>query len=331
MIDLTNFNTLKVPAKAHNLIELTDVEQLKNISGKILFLGQGANVLFTKDFDGTIVHVNLKGKKVISQNDDEVTIEAAAGENWHELVMWTAENNWSGLENLAFVPGTVGAAVVGNIACYGQNQEDVFFRCQVLDLKSQSIKEFDKSDCKFKYRESIFKTKPELLVTSVQYKLSKKPLANTTYHSRFESLNIANPTPLNIANAVIALRQKKLPSIDEVGTAGSFFKNPIVSREKYEKISAQVKELQWYPVDKLQYPKDSPLPDMVKIPAGRLLDELGWKNKTIGRVSTYKNQALAIINLGGATGKEIFDYAEMMRSDVKKNFDIDLEYEVRII
>lgn len=331
MVDLTNFNTLRVPAKAKDLIELTNVEQLKNISGEILFLGHGANVLFTKDFDGTVVHINLKGKKIISENSNEVVVEVAAGENWHELVMWTVGNNWSGLENLAFVPGTVGAAVVGNIACYGQNQEDIFLNAQVTNLKSQKNEKYNKNDCEFRYRESVFKTKPELLITSVQYKLSKKPLANTTYHSRFESLNIANPTPLNIANAVIALRQKKLPSIDEVGTAGSFFKNPIVSREKYEKISAQVKELQWYPVDKLQYPKDSPLPDMVKIPAGRLLDELGWKNKVIGHVSTYKNQALAIINLGGATGQEIFDYAESMRADVKKNFGIELEYEVRII
>ena len=144
-------------------------------------------------------------------------------------------------------------------------------------------------------------------------------------------MNITNPTPLNIANAVIELRQKKLPSIDKVGTAGSFFKNPIVSREKYSEISAQVKELQWYPTDKLQYPKDAPLPDLVKIPAARLLDELGWKSKVIGRVSTYERQALAIINLGGATGQEIFDYAEKMREDIKKNFEIELEYEVRII
>lgn len=331
MIDLTSFNTLRVPAKANGLLELNAISQLKSIQDNYMFLGMGANVLFVHDFPGTIIRVDLKGRKVITQDDDSVIIEAAAGENWHELVMWTVENNWSGLENLAFVPGTVGAAVVGNIACYGQNQEEVFNRCQILDLRSQKTEEFVNSDCQFKYRESVFKIKPELLITSVQYKLSKKPLANTTYHSRFESLNITNPTPLNIANAVIELRQKKLPSVDKVGTAGSFFKNPIVTREKYKSLSAQVKELQWYPVDKLQYPKDTPLPDLVKIPAARLLDELGWKSRVIGRVSTYERQALAIINLGGATGQEIFDYAEKMRDDIKKNFEIELEYEVRII
>ena len=333
MVNLAQYNTLRVPAKAKDLMLLKFPKDLKKlrVDEQYMFLGLGANVLFVHDFPGTIIRVDLKGRQVISQTDDEVIIEAAAGENWHELVMWTVENNWSGMENMALIPGTVGAAVVGNIACYGQNQEDVFLNAQVTNLKSQKGEQYNISDCQFKYRESIFKTKPELLVTSVQYKLSKKPLANTTYHSRFESLNITNPTPLNIANAVIELRQKKLPSIDKVGTAGSFFKNPIVSREKYSEISAQVKELQWYPTDKLQYPKDAPLPDLVKIPAARLLDELGWKSKVIGRVSTYERQALAIINLGGATGQEIFDYAEMMREDIKKNFEIELEYEVRVI
>lgn len=331
MVNLAQYNTLRVPAKANGLLELNAISQLKNIPDNYMFLGLGANVLFVHDFDGTIIKVNLKGRKIVSQTDDEVIIEAAAGENWHELVMWTVENNWSGLENMAFIPGTVGAAVVGNIAAYGQNQEDVFLNAQVTNLKSQKNEKYNKNNCEFKYRESVFKIKPELLVTSVQYKLSKKPLANITYHSRFESLNITNPTPLNIANAVIELRQKKLPSVDKVGTAGSFFKNPIVTKAHYSLLNTQVKELQWYPVDKLQYPKDAPLPDLVKIPAGRLLDELGWKSKVVGRVSTYERQALAIVNLGGATGQEIFDYAEMMREDIKKNFDIVLEYEVRII
>ncbi len=331
MIDLTLFNTLRVPAKAKDFLLLDDVSQIKNITEPFMFLGLGANILFKNDFPGTVVQVNLKGRKVISENDDEVTIEVAAGENWHELVMWTVENNWSGMENMALIPGSVGAAVVGNIAAYGQNQEDIFINVQTTSLKSQKTEIFNKQECEFRYRESIFKLNPTLLVTSVTYKLSKKPLSNTSYHSRFESLENTNPTPRDIASAVIQLREKKLPSIDRVGTAGSFFKNPIVNRGKFSKISAQVKELQWYPIDKLQYPKDAAIPDLVKIPAGRLLDELGWKGKIIGQVSTFEKQALAIINLGGATGQEIFDYAEMMREDIRKRFEIELEYEVRVV
>ena len=176
------------------------------------------------------------------------------------------------------------------------------------------------------------------MITKVFYKLSKKYLGDLNYHSRFESLaeelkklGKSPDSPLNIAEAVISLRKFKQPDWTKVGTAGSFFKNSIVSKEKYLELSNKVKELQWYPVDKLQYTNTEQIPDQVKIPTGRLLDELGWKGKKIGNVSTHDKSALVIINLGGATGKEIFDYAELMRADVKKNFGIELEYEVKVI
>ncbi|MDP1743547.1 MAG: UDP-N-acetylmuramate dehydrogenase [Candidatus Amesbacteria bacterium] len=334
MVNLTSFNTLRVPAKANNLLELNNVSQLKNISEPFMFLGLGANVLFVHDFPGTIIQVNLKGRKVISQDDDEVIIEVAAGENWHELVMWTVENNWSGMENMALIPGTVGAAVVGNIAAYGQNQGDLVQSVEVYDLQKNTSEIFTHDQCKFVYRNSDLK---KYLITKVIYKLSKTAQFSTSYHSRYESLEkelskFAKPpyTIQDVAQAVINTRMIKMPDWTKIGTAGSFFKNPFVTREKYSMLSAQVKELQAYPTEKMLYPTEVDS-DLVKIPAGRLLDELGWRNKTIGRVSTFEKHALVIINLGGATGQEIFDYTQAMREDIRKNFEIELEYEVRII
>ncbi len=305
MVDLTNYNTLKVPARAKNLIELTDVEQLKNISGEILFLGHGANVLFTKDFDGTVVHVNLKGKGIISENDDEVIVEVAAGEDWHEFVSWSVKNNYSGLENLALIPGTVGAAIVGNIGAYGQEIKNTTTKVFT------NIKDFDNSQCEFGYRESFFKHNKEYFVTAAQFKLSKKFKLNDSYIKFPENCSIQQAFDF-----IVATRQSKMPDWTKIGTAGSFFKNPVLTEAQVTRLKAQI-------------------PDLItfgnKVPAGKLLDVLGWKGKKIGNVSTHDKSALVIINLGGATGKEIYDYAELMRTDVRNNFDIELEYEVLII
>lgn len=300
MIDLTSLNTLQVPAKAKGLMllkSLKDLEKLR-VDEKYMFLGEGANVLFTKDFPGTIVKIDLKGKKIISENDDEVIVEIAAGENWHDFVTWTVEHNWSGIENLALIPGTVGAAAVGNIGAYRQEVRNTIVK--VITDKG----ELDNSQCQFEYRESFFKHHTEYLITTVQFKLKK------------------NSTPKEAYEEIIKIRTQKLPDWTKIGTAGSFFKNPIITNAQCSMLNAQIKDLQTYPTENL---------DMIKIPAGKLLDELGWKGKKIGRVSTHDKSALVIINLGGATGQEIFDYSEKMRADILKNFDIDLEYEVIIV
>lgn len=325
MTDLFPYNTLKVHAQAKNFIELNSPSKLPK-DEPLLFLGAGANILFTKDFDGTVVKINFSGIKVVKETDTDVFIEVATGQNWHELVMWSVDHNLSGLENMALIPGTVGGAVVGNIAAYGQNQEDVFVNAQTL------TQTFPKADCKFSYRDSYFKKHPELLVTSVIYSLSKQFHPNTSYRDRYTSLSAITPhSAKDIATAVINIRKSKLPNMNQIGTAGSFFKNPLISKSNFQRLSSTIKDLQWYPSEKLQYVDKAEIPNIVKIPIGRLLDELGWKGKTIGRVSTSPNQALYIINLGGATGQEIFEYAESMRQDIKKNFNIDLEYEVKII
>ena len=334
MADLYPYNTLRVHAKCNNFFEINSINELTNINltDQYIFLGAGANILFTKDFPGTVAKINFSGIKVIKETDSEVFVEAAAGQNWHELVMWSVDNNLSGLENMALIPGTVGGAAIGNIAAYGGNQEDVIVNVQTPNLKIQ------KSECQFSYRHSYFKNHPELLITSVMYRLSKNPLPDTSYHDRYTSLaaelaKIATPpySAKDISQAVINIRKSKLPNMDQVGTAGSFFKNPLISKDKFQHLSSSIQNLQWYPSEKLSYHDETQIPETVKIPAGRLLDELGWKGKTIGHVSTSPNQALYVINLGGATGQEIYEYAELMRADIKKNFDMDLEYEIQII
>lgn len=345
MTDLTPYNTLHVSARAHAILELKSLKQLKSLKLPTphLLLGQGANILFTTDYPGTILKVELSGRQVTSETDQEVIIEVAAGEDWHNLVMWTAQHTWSGMENMALIPGTVGAAVVGNIAAYGQNQGDIVDHVEAVDLGTGKLHSLSHADCGFAYRTSNFKTKyHNFLVTRAWYKLSKTPIYDTAYHSRFESLagelaTLGKQAPyssLDIAEAVTSLRRRKQPDWTKVGTAGSFFKNPFVTQAKFTQLQSIVPELQAYPTEKMLYPSQDDLSlqtDLVKIPAGRLLDHLGWKGKTIGRVSTHPTHALSVINLGGATGQEIYDYAEMMRTDIQKNFAINLEYEIVII
>lgn len=342
MVSLLTFNTLRVDAQAKDLVDINTPSDLAklNLAEPILFLGQGANVLFVKDYPGTVAHIKLLGKQVISQNTDSLTVEVAAGEDWHSLVMWNVDQNLSGMENMALIPGTVGAAAVGNIAAYGQNQEDILVKLKAIDLATGKEKEFAKEECGFTYRESSFKhSSGKHLVTSVTYELSKTAHFDTSYHSRYESLASELPahaaySPKDIAEAVIRLRTKKLPDPAKIGTAGSFFKNPVVTKAKYLQLKTQLADLQAYPPQKLAYVDESQWLDEateVKIPAGRLLDELGWRGKRVGNVGTHTTHALTIVNYGGATGQEIYYFAEKMRADIKTNFDIDLEYEVQII
>ena len=345
MTDLTPYNTLHVSASCVDLKLLKSLRELKSLklTDPHLLLGQGANILFTKDYPGTVVKVELLDRTVVSETDFDILVEVAAGEDWHSLVMWVSGNNWSGMENMAFIPGTAGAAVVGNIAAYGQNQGDLVDRVEAVDLSTGETHQFTHTECGFRYRNSHFKDKyKNMLVTKIWYRLSKTPIYDTAYHSRFESLagelqSLGKTSPyssLDIAEAVTSLRQRKQPDWTRVGTAGSFFKNPFVTHTKLLELQAIVPELQAYPVDKMLYPSDndpSLQADLVKIPAGRLLDFLGWKGKTIGRVSTHPTHALSVINLGGATGAEIYEYSETMRADIKKNFNLRLEYEIVII
>ncbi len=320
-VNLLPFNTFQVSSLAESFLQINNLSDVGILSDfdNPLYLGQGANVLFVSPvIKRPVVKNNLKGIKVLNENGEEVLIEAAAGEDWHEFVMSSVSNGWSGVENLAYIPGTVGAAAVGNIGAYGQTISNV-----VVEVKTL-YKSYLNPECQFDYRESIFKNNSDF-VTSVVFKLSKTAKFATDYESRYESLKNYLPngtlTPKIIAEAIIKIRTDKLPDWKKIGTAGSFFKNPVISQEKFILLQKEIKELQSYPAKS----------DLVKVPAGRLFDELGWKGKRVGKVATYEKHALTVINLGGATGQEILDYTQQMQVSVKRAYDIDLEPEVKII
>lgn len=342
--DLTPYNTLRVPARAKYFLTIRRPADLVDLPpSPWLVLGQGANILFTKNYPGTVIKNVTSGFKVLSQTTSDVLVEAASGQNWHDLVTWAVDQGWSGIENMALIPGTVGAALAGDIAAYGQNFQDVFVCANVVDLTTHRTQTFDKPTCQLGYRDSFFKHHPgDYFIASVRLRLSKTGPTTTQYYDRHITLKselarLATPpyTPKDIYRVVSRIRAAKLPNWKKVGTAGSFFKNPVVHRDKLRALQEQVPQLQFYPVDRLSYPRPTDPAfshaDFVLVAAGRLLDFLGWKGKTMGRVSTSPNQALYVINLGGATGEEIYAYALAMQADVQRHFGITLDPEVVII
>lgn len=331
-MDLKPFNTFGVSVQAPNFSIVRQISEIPTNLENALVLGEGANVLFTKDYQGQVLKNELKGIKQI----DEVTFEVASGEKWHEFVMMTVDQGLSGIENMALIPGTIGAAATGNIAAYGQN-----FGESVVSVKLSGGETRNVSECDFTYRNSNLH---EVFVTSVTLKLSKQYKFDTNYYGSkpYESLQnelskIGKPpyTPKQVAQAVINQRKIKMPDWHKIGTDGSFFKNPFVTKTKFDELKKQVPDLQAYPVDKMLYPNpDDPVfqhTDMVKIPVGKLLDVLGWRGKRVGNVGTFEKHALIIVNFGGATGLEILEFSQKMQEDIKRNFDIDLEPEVKII
>jgi UDP-N-acetylmuramate dehydrogenase len=342
VVDLTPYNTLRLPAKARNLIEIktgSDINKLPD--EELLFLGQGANVLLKKNIPGTLALIKLGGRKIIKESADSVTVELGAGENWHKFVSWSVSRNLSGAENMALIPGTVGAAALGNIAAYGQNQEDIFVSLKAVNLKSRRTEEFSKKDMQYAYRNSIFKNrlKDKYLITSVTYRLGKNSSLELSYHAArhasllptLESIAKEPYTIKDVFNAIIKIRSQKLPDITKTGTAGSFFKNPVIRKSRVPDLKSRIPDLQTYPPEKLLYTDTADTSGFVKIPAGMLLDKLGWRGKRIGNVGVSEIHALIIITHPGATGPEVYEFSESMRSDVKRNFGIDLEYEVVIV
>lgn len=348
--DLTNFNTFKVSAQANNFAVISNISDVMQIptDTQLLFLGDGANILFTKDFPGLVIKNEIKGQTVLTQDEKSLTVELGAGQDWHEFVMWAVEQGLSGVENMAYIPGTVGAAAVGNIAAYGQSVGEVIEAVKGYSLNNLTeLRTLNNLECLFYYRDSIFKhsLKEKFFITSVVFKLSKVPKFDTNYADRGratrESLagelaKFATPpySPKDVAQAVMRIRKVKMPDWHDIGTAGSFFKNPFVSKTRYAELQKQMPDLQAYPVDHMLYPNpDDPVfktVDQVKIPVGRLLDELGWKGKRIGNVGTFEKHALIVVNYGSATGQEILAFTQQMQQDVQRNFRIVLEAEVNI-
>lgn len=353
-ISLKPFNTFRVDAKASFFVQINSrkdvidlVSNYPDIVSNCFVLGGGSNVLFSRDYKGLVLLNNLKGIEVESQNTNTVTLNVASGENWHTFVMWTAQQGWSGVENMAYIPGTMGAAPVQNLAAYGQTFEDVLVSLEAIDLDTGEEKVFNKKELDLAYRSSVFKTKlvNKYFITSVKVRLATELHYDTHYHGRFayESLatwikqikDIPPYTPQDIAEAIILQRKAKLPEVSDYGTCGSFFVNPFVTVEKFQLLSQEIPELQHYPITKMEYDRidwhDTGQDKIVKIPAGRLLDELGWRGKWKGNVGTYDKHALIVVTNGNASGDEIVAFAGDMKQSVNDTYGIELVSEIRII
>ena len=329
---LKNYNTFGIEAKAKQFVAVHSTEQLKYIleqrkAEKKFILGGGSNMLLTKDIDALVIHIDLKGKKIIEENDDYVWVESQAGENWHEFVLWTIDQDFGGLENMSLIPGNVGTTPVQNIGAYGTEIKDTFVSCQVITIENQEIKTFSKEECNFGYRESIFKNdvKDQYIITSVVFKLTKKNhKINTSYGDIVAELaknNRTEPTLKDVSNAVINIRRSKLPDPKELGNSGSFFKNPILLKSDFQKIQHQFPEMKYYEVSETE----------VKVPAGWLIEQAGFKGKRFGDAGIHKNQALVLVNYGNATGAEILNVSKNIQETIFKKFGINIETEVNVI
>jgi len=329
---LKKYNTFGIEAKAKQFVAVHSIEDLNTIlkehqSEPKFILGGGSNMLLTQDIQALVIHIDLKGKKVLKEDDDFVWVESQAGENWHEFVLWTIDQNFGGLENMSLIPGNVGTTPVQNIGAYGTEIKDTFISCEAMTIATQLMKTFTKEDCHFGYRESIFKheVKDQYIITSVVFKLTKRNhKINTSYGDiakELEKQNVTTPTLKDVSNAVIAIRQSKLPDPKELGNSGSFFKNPIIPKEQYEKAHALHPEMPHYVVSETE----------VKVPAGWLIEKTGFKGKRFGDAGIHKNQALVLVNYGNATGQEILAVSRDIQATILREFGIAIEAEVNVI
>lgn len=306
-----------------DLLELIQTEVFK--TNKRFVLGGGSNLLLTQNFDGLIIRLGIKGISVCEEGND-VYVQAGAAENWHQFVQYCVNNGYAGLENLSLIPGTVGASPIQNIGAYGVEMKDYFYSLEAFDLSSGEIKKFNKEQCEFGYRESVFKSKlkGQYIITSVVFKLSKTPSLKLHYGAIEEELkkrNISEPSIKDVSQVVSEIRVSKLPDPSTIGNSGSFFKNPIIDDALFQRIHAQHPEVVHFPAGD----------GKMKLAAGWLIEQCGWKGKQIGQVGTWKNQALVIVNHGTASGKEIFDFSELIIASVYERFGVSLEREVNTI
>jgi UDP-N-acetylmuramate dehydrogenase len=327
-ISLKPYNTFGIDVNAKRFVSVASLEELKKIIAKeknIFLLGGGSNMLLTSEIEKLVVHLNLKGIIINETPSNEVFVTAEAGENWHEFVLWCIAQNYGGLENLSLIPGNVGTSPIQNIGAYGVEIKDVFQQLEALEIETGIVRTFTLEECKFDYRNSVFKNelKGKYIITNVTFKLTKnKHQLNTSYGAIQNYLKeIQNPTVKDVSNAVIAIRESKLPDPKEIGNSGSFFKNPIVSTNVFNKILKDYPNMPHYVVNENE----------VKIPAGWLIEQCGFKGKRFGDAGVHNKQALVLVNFNNATGKEIYNLALNIQQTVKQTFGISLEIEVNVI
>ncbi len=336
-VSLKPYNTFGIDVFAHAFVGVTTHEELDDtlfhVCGfeRSFVLGGGSNVLFTRNFDGLVVHLALRGIRVYSEDDEFVTIESSAGERWDDLVQYCVERNWGGIENLSLIPGTVGAAPVQNIGAYGVELQDTIVCVQGVMRQTGDQRIFTREQCRFGYRDSVFKRelRDQCIVTSIRLRLRKNPRAehlSVRYGAIAAELGqklLSECTIRDVSEAVRRIRRSKLPNPAELGNAGSFFKNPEVTHEVAERIKREFPAMPLFPAL-----KDAPL---VKLPAGWLIEQCGWKGKRIGNTGAHIQQALVLVNYGGASGNEVFACAQAIQESVQVRFGVRLEMEVNIV
>lgn len=333
-ISLKQFNTFGLDAEAKYFGEFTSIGELQSFllsdesdKNDLMILGGGSNILLTGNFEGLVLRNQILEKRIVKDDDDYVWVKAGGGENWHEFVLYAIDNNWGGIENLSLIPGTVGAAPMQNIGAYGVEIKGVFEYLEAVNIKDGQVAQFDKDQCQFGYRESIFKTslKGQYIITHVVFKLSKNNHnINTSYGAIQDTLSkagIEKPTIKDVSNAVVEIRQSKLPDPREIGNAGSFFKNPTIEKIDFEGLKAEFPTIPGY-----EQPGD-----MVKVPAGWLIEQCGWKGYRHEDIGVHKNQALVLVNYGQGSGNALKKLSEEVKKSVGDKFGIELTTEVNII
>lgn len=332
-ISLKPFNSFGINATARYFGRFSSEDDLQLMldSGiqsqrPALILGGGSNLLLTKDYDGLVLKNEIMGIKEVHEDNDYVYVKAGAGENWHRFVLYCIERNWAGVENLSLIPGNVGASPMQNIGAYGVEIDDVFWDLEAYHLQEKKIITFTKNDCAFGYRESVFKRqyKGEFVILNVTYQLRKKARFNTSYgaiEQELERMGVKELSIKHVSDAVINIRSSKLPNPAEIGNAGSFFKNPTVSKEQFNSLKSSYEHMVGY----------ENMDGSVKLAAGWLIEQCGWKGYRKGDAGCHAKQALVLVNYGNASGNEIYDLSEEILQSVKQKFGVMLEREVNII
>ena len=331
-ISLKSYNTFGVAVNSSFFAEVFHESALKELlllpivrEQQLLVLGGGSNLLFTKDFDGLVIKVSIPGITAVVK-DTEVLVTAGAGVVWNDLVNYCVGSGFAGVENLSLIPGTVGASPIQNIGAYGVELKDVFYTCTAYEITTAEERTFNFDECKFGYRDSVFKNelKGQYIITAVTFKLSTEADLNTKYgaiQAELVNRNITNPTIADISQVVADIRVSKLPDPSTIGNAGSFFKNPVIDRLAFEKVFEKFPDIVHYPAPN----------DKIKLAAGWLIEQCGFKGKVVGHTGTWKNQALVLVNHGDATGAEVYTFSEEIINTVYIKFGVMLEREVNIL
>ena len=329
-ISLKEYNTFGIAANAKRFISVSSVyelQQLLKTEKEVFLLSGGSNMLLTKDIDMLVVHLNITGVSIDTEDDKHVYLTVNAGEDWHEFVLWCIANDYGGIENLSLIPGNVGTCPIQNIGAYGVEVKDTITKVEGLEVATGKLVSFSNEDCKFGYRNSIFKNthKGKIVLTSVGFKLTKKDhQLNTSYgaiETELASRKVIKPTLKNISDAVISIRKSKLPDPKEIGNSGSFFKNPVISKKQFLEIQKVHANMPNYIVSENE----------IKIPAGWLVEQSGFKGKRFGDAGVHEEQALVLVNFGNASGQDILELAKKIQITVFSKFQISLEIEVNIV